>query len=102
LIAPLQEALSLQVPGARIDVRQLDSGSAVGIPIQIRLSGEDIPTLRALASRLEAKLREMPETARVRNDWGAESFSVRLTTDPDRANLAGVTNLDVAQASSGG
>ena len=102
LIAPLQAALSSKVPGARIDVRQLDSGSAVGIPIQVRLTGEDIPTLRSLAAGLETKLREMPETARVRNDWGAESFSVRLTTDPDRANLAGVTNLDVAQASSGG
>ncbi|HKF42603.1 MAG TPA: efflux RND transporter permease subunit [Thermoanaerobaculia bacterium] len=102
LIAPLQAALSSRVPGARIDVRQLDSGSAVGIPIQIRISGEDIPTLRTLSARLETTLREMPETARVRNDWGSESFSVRLTTDPDRANLAGVTNLDVAQASSGG
>jgi multidrug efflux pump subunit AcrB len=97
----LQAALSAEVPGARIDVRQLDSGAAVGVPIQIRLSGEDIPTLRSLAGTLEAKLRSLP-TARVRNDWGAESFAVRLATDPDKANLSGVTNLDVAEASSTG
>jgi multidrug efflux pump subunit AcrB len=35
----------------------------------------------------------------VRDDWGEERFNVRLETDPDRANLAGVTNLDVAAAS---
>ena len=100
LEAPLQAALTAGVPGARVDVRQLDSGSAVGVPIQIRISGEDDATLRRLGSRLEAMLRALP-TARVRNDWGAESFSVKLATDPDRANLAGVTNLDVASASAG-
>ncbi|HEY1251212.1 MAG TPA: efflux RND transporter permease subunit [Thermoanaerobaculia bacterium] len=102
LIAPLQAELSARVPGARVDVRQLDSGSAVGIPIQIRISGEDMATLRAQAARLEDILRATPDTARLRNDWGAASFSVKLTTDPDRANLAGVTNLDVAQASAAG
>ena len=101
LEAPLQAALTAGVPGARVDVRQLDSGSAVGIPIQIRISGEDIPTLRRLGETLEAKLRSLP-SARVRDDWGAESFSVKLATDPDKANLAGVTNLDVASASSAG
>ena len=102
LIAPLQAALSARVPGARIDVRQLDSGSAVGIPIQIRISGEDMATLRSQAARLEDILRATPNTARLRDDWGAASFSVKLTTDPDRANLAGITNLDVAQASAAG
>src|SRR5262249_34667780 len=34
-----------------------------------------------------------------RDDWGDESFSVELITDPDRANLVGITNLDVAGAS---
>jgi multidrug efflux pump subunit AcrB len=34
----------------------------------------------------------------VQNDWFAESTEVRLRIDPDRANLAGVTNRDVAQS----
>jgi multidrug efflux pump subunit AcrB len=32
----------------------------------------------------------------VQNDWFAESPEVKLKVDPDRANLAGVTNRDVA------
>jgi multidrug efflux pump subunit AcrB len=43
--------------------------------------------------------RSIPEAARPRDDWGDESFSVKLQTDPDRANLTGITNLDVAAAS---
>ncbi|MGH9369127.1 MAG: efflux RND transporter permease subunit [Thermoanaerobaculia bacterium] len=102
LVGPLQAAISEKVAGARVDVRQLETSAPVGIPVSIRISGEDIPTLRALAARLEKILRETPHAARVRNDWGAESFSVRLKIDPDRANLSGVTNLDVALASAAG
>jgi multidrug efflux pump subunit AcrB len=99
LIGPLQEALSAKVPGARIDVRQLESGKAVGVPVQIRLSGSDIPTLRNLAERVKGILQGTGIAERVRDDWGTESFAVNLKTDPDRANLAGVTNIDVAASS---
>ncbi|HEU0174231.1 MAG TPA: efflux RND transporter permease subunit [Blastocatellia bacterium] len=100
LIEPLQKALSANIAGARIDVRQLESGKAIGLPVQIRISGDDLGVLRAQAEQAKEIFRELPTTARVRDDWGDESFTVRLRTDPDRANLAGVTNYDVAAASS--
>lgn len=95
----LQEALSAKVPEARIDVRQLESGKAVGLPVAIRISGDDAPTLRAMAERVMDIFRAIPQAARPRDDWGDESFSVKLQTDADRANLTGITNLDVAAAS---
>ncbi|MBV9929086.1 MAG: efflux RND transporter permease subunit [Acidobacteria bacterium] len=100
LIEPLQAALSSQIPGARIDVRQLESGKAVGLPVQIRLTGEDIATLRDLAERTKSILEGTGLAERVRDDWGGESFAVKLQTDPDRAALSGLSNLDVAAASS--
>src|SRR5262249_7414720 len=102
LIAPLQKALSEKVAGARIDVRQLESGAAVGLPISIRLSGDDIPTLRSYAEQVKNIFRLIPNAARVRDDWGDESFAIKLQTDADRANIAGVSNLDVAASSVSG
>jgi multidrug efflux pump subunit AcrB len=99
LIGELQAALSARVPEARIDARQLESGKAVGLPVSIRLSGTDPATLRAEAEEVKAIFRSIPQAARPRDDWGDESFAVKLQTDPDRANLVGVTNLDVAAAS---
>lgn len=99
LIHPLQEALSARVAGARIDVRQLESGKAVGLPVAIRVTGQDVPMLRSYASRVKAILEGTEIAERVRDDWGDESFAVRLKTDPDRANIAGLTNHDVAMAS---
>jgi multidrug efflux pump subunit AcrB len=99
LIGPLQKALSERVPGARIDVRQLESGKAVGLPVAIRLSGEDTTMLRGYADRVKSILEETKIADRVRDDWGEESFAVRLKTDSERANTAGLTNYDVAMAS---
>jgi multidrug efflux pump subunit AcrB len=99
-IAPLQDALGTRVPGARVDVRELESGPAIGVPVSIRVSGEDPSTLRGIAAQLHEALRRVPNAERVRDSWGADNFSLRLRVDPDRANLAGVTNLDVSRSSS--
>jgi multidrug efflux pump subunit AcrB len=100
LVPYLQAKVATAVAGARVDVRELETGKPVGIPISIRLSGEDITQLRVLAERAKAILRATPGAVRVRDDWGADTFTVKLQVDPDRANLANVTNLDVAQSSS--
>jgi multidrug efflux pump subunit AcrB len=102
LVGPLQDAVSARIPGARVNVKQLETGGVVGDPIAIRISGDDIPTLRALADRLKGILREIPAAKRIQDDWGAESFVVDLSIDPDRANLAGITNMDVAASSAVG
>jgi multidrug efflux pump subunit AcrB len=99
LVGLLQAALSEKVPGTRIDVRQLESGKAVGLPVSIRLTGDDPQTLRNYANQVKTILADTSAAARVRDDWGDESFAVHLKIDPDRANIAGITNLDVAMAS---
>jgi multidrug efflux pump subunit AcrB len=99
LVEPLQAALTERIAGARIDVRQLETGAAVGIPLAVRVSGEDITTLRRIAGSIADVFRSNPGAARVRDNWGPESFAVRLNTDADRANISGLTNFDVAAAS---
>ena len=95
LVGPWQNALTAGVPEARLDVRQLETGKPIGIPVQIRLMGDDIPTLRAEAERLKAVLREVPFALRIRDDWGVDSFQKVFTLDQDRAAAAGVTAQDL-------
>ena len=102
LVAPLQRALSASVPGARIDVRQLETSVPIGVPVQIRITGDNEQLLRQYAEQVEDIFRKIPTAARVRNDWGSETFAVKLKVDPDRANLAGVTNRDISLSSAGG
>lgn len=110
-LAPLfQEAISKQIPGAHIEVRQIQL-NAVDYPIEIHLTGksninsdleteaQNISTLRKLSEELKSILRDIPETQIVRDDWFEDSFIVKLEVDSDRANLSGVTNKDVALSS---
>ena len=107
-VQQLQPVLTASIAGARMDLRQLQT-NPVEFPVQVRVSSqadvtagqsaENIRTLRQVAGQVEDILRGIPGATRVRNDWEAESSTVSLKIDPDRANLAGVTNLDVAQSS---
>ena len=108
LVSQLQTTISSSIAGARIDVRQLQT-NPVEMPVQIRISeqadvsaghSQDFRTIRALASQVEDILRSVPASARVRDDWNDETTGVSLEIDPDRASMAGVSNLDVALASS--
>jgi multidrug efflux pump subunit AcrB len=102
LVVPLQQAVLHAIPGARVDVKQLDTGEPIKFPVSIRLSGQDAPTLRRLAAELEKIFHSTPLAERCRNNWGSENLVARLQVHPDRANLAGVTNMDVAAASAVG
>jgi multidrug efflux pump subunit AcrB len=105
LIGPLQSAVSKEVPGAYVTLHQLQT-NPVEFPVEVRISGTsdvdpkdepaDIETLRKLAGAAENILRPLPGVHVVQNDWFAESPEVKLKVDPDRANLAGITNSDVA------
>ncbi len=101
LVPFLQERLTSRIAGARVDVRQLETGKPVGIPVSIRIAGDDIDELRVIAEEAKKLFRETTGAVRVRDDWGADMFAVKLQVDPDRANVAGLTNLDVARSSAG-
>ena len=99
LVDPLQQALLKAIPGARVDVKQLDTGTPIKYPVSIRISGEDARTLRGLAEEVKQLYRATPLAERSRDNWGSENLVAQIKVDPDRANLAGVTNMDVAAAS---
>jgi multidrug efflux pump subunit AcrB len=98
LLALLQPELDRQIPGAIIDTRNLETGKPVGIPVQVRISGEDLPRLRAEAEKLKQIFRDTPIAARVRDDWGEPSVREVVHVNVDRANLAHVTNADVSDS----
>lgn len=108
LVGLVQSALSKDVPGVRADVRQLQT-NPVDYPVELRITGQvdtnpleeakDIRTLGTIASKVEDILRAIPIATRIYNDWNGDSFAVSLKVDPDRANLAGITNQDVAASS---
>ncbi len=106
----VQPILTASLPGVRADFRQLQT-NPVNYPVEIRIanqadvsttaSAEDIRTLRSIARQVEDILNSADASRRVRNEWQNESSQVTLKIDPARANLAGITNYDVANSATG-
>ncbi|WP_433966614.1 efflux RND transporter permease subunit [Tunturiibacter gelidiferens] len=110
-VRKLQPVLTSSIPGARLDARQLLT-NPMDYPIEIRISSAadlsaqqepgDIRELQSLATTVEDILRSIPIAERTRSEWGEANGQIALTIDPDRANLAGITNMDVANSSTAG
>ena len=107
LARPIQDALAKEVPGAWITVRQLQT-NPVENPVELLISGQDadaknefrdIRTLRQVAREAQGIVSQAPGIAVLRDDWFPDDVQQRIQIDPDRANAAGITNADVADAS---
>jgi multidrug efflux pump len=108
LARPIQDALDKEVPGAWVTVRQLQT-NPVENPVELLISGQedvdprnqarDIRTLRQIARQAQDIVRQAPGIAVLRDDWFPDDVQQRIQIDPDRANVAGITNADVADAS---
>lgn len=84
-------------PDVQMRVTRLENGPPVGYPVQMRISGEHIEKVQAIARQVEAKLRENPHVMNVNLDWSEPSKVVRLVVDQERARALGVSSAQVSQ-----
>ncbi len=81
---------------ARANVTRIENGPPVGYPVQYRVSGENLDTLRQSATRVANAMRAVPELSNVNFDWSELSKSVEIEIDQDKARLLGVSGQDIA------
>ena len=83
-------------PEIRTRVLELQNGPPVGFPVQFRVSGDDIPTIRVLATQVADAMRANPGLANVQFDWDERSKVIKLEVDQDKARLLGVSSQELA------
>lgn len=83
-------------PGVRANISRIENGPPVGYPIQYRVSGEDIPTLRRIAGEIAEVMHQNPQVSNVNFDWNELSKVVEIEIDQDKARLMGVSSQDLA------
>ncbi len=92
------------ITGARVIPRELVMGPSVDAPIGIRIFGPrlgvgfaDLNIMRRQAEGLQAILRKQPGTWDNYDTWGSSAYQLHIDVNENKANLAGVTNLGLAQ-----
>ncbi|TCM65097.1 multidrug efflux pump [Acinetobacter calcoaceticus] len=92
----LDDQIRKLLPEVRTRVTLLENGPPVGYPIQYRISGEDLNTVRLWAQRVAKVVSDNPNNSNVHLDWGEPSKIISLEIDQDRARQMGVSSVDVA------
>ena len=85
---------------ARITVDQFMLGPPIKDPVAFRLSGPDRDVIGQQAQEIVRLFKQTPGTVRPYSNWGAPANQVELAIDSYAANLAGVTNADIALTAS--
>ncbi len=84
-----------EFPNADVKVSALGSGGG-GTPIEIKVSGPDPDRLAEIAATVKGRLSQIAATKNVKDDWGPKSKKFVVDIDPNRAQLAGISNQDIA------
>jgi multidrug efflux pump subunit AcrB len=82
-------------PAARIQLREFENGPPIDAPIEIRVHGTDLDTLRTLAAAVERVLEATPGTRYVDNPVRLRRTDLRVTIDREKAGLLGVPTLEI-------
>ena len=85
-------------PGTDAYVKLLEIGPPVGKPIQYRVSGEDLQTVRDLAQKLGTVVGTHPSLKNLAFDWNEPARVVKIDVMQDKARQLGVSSQDIAMA----
>jgi multidrug efflux pump len=94
--ASLDRLLHTRYTSLRTRISRLENGPPVGFPVQFRVSGPRIATVRQIADDLAGRIRNDPETQNVQLDWDEPAGrSVHFDIDQAQARRLGVTSQDL-------
>ena len=93
----LEPELRNNFPAIRTRLSRLENGPPVGYPVQFRVSGDDLATVRAIAERVATTMRANRGTSNVQFDWDEPAErSVRFGVDQKKARELGVSSDDIS------
>ncbi|MFC0398485.1 efflux RND transporter permease subunit [Paraburkholderia rhizosphaerae] len=93
----LEPMLRDRFPAIRTRLSRLENGPPVGYPVQFRVSGGDIATVRSIAERVAATMRADSRASNVHFDWDEPAErSMRFEVSQKRARELGVSSADIS------
>ncbi|PMG63203.1 efflux RND transporter permease subunit [Vibrio splendidus] len=91
LIPELQKVLDNEVPEAQILVRKLNQGPPFTAPVELRVYGENLDTLKAIGEDVRLILAGVPHVTHTRETLQPGTPKVWLKVDEDTAKLNGIS-----------
>ncbi len=101
LIKELRPSLAALAPEAMVIVKELQQGSQMEAPVEVRISGDDIGELKSLGEKVQGILESVPSSQYVYRDYFNDSLRLDVNVNDELANRLGITDASVSQTLSG-
>ena len=88
-------AACAQIPGARVEIVEFENGPGTDAPIAVRLIGEDLGQMTAMAAQVTEVLKAHPGTESIANPLAALRMDFKVVVNEEAAALLGVTRLNI-------
>lgn len=82
-------------PGAKIEVKNFEQGPPVVAPVEVRLFGDNLDTLRSYAAMVEHMLRQTEGTIYVNNPISNLKSDLRVQINQEKARMSGIQTVDI-------
>nr|WP_246592199.1 efflux RND transporter permease subunit [Aminobacter anthyllidis] len=94
----IEKILREQFVGTDAFVKTLELGPPVGRPVQYRVSGPDVQTVRSLSQQLATEISSNPKLQAPGFDWNEPERVLKVDVLQDKARQLGITSEDIASA----
>jgi multidrug efflux pump subunit AcrB len=84
--------------GAEIEVKNFEQGPPVIAPVEVRLLGENLDTLRNLAMTVENMLNKTPGTIYISNPIKNLKSDIRVRINREKASMLGIPTVNIDKA----
>ena len=101
LVKELRPALAVLTPEAMVIVKELQQGSQMEAPLEVRIAGDDVVELKRLGEKVQGILEGVANTQYVHRDYFNDSYLVDVNVNDELANRLGITDASVSQTLAG-
>ncbi len=82
-------------PGAKIEVKNFEQGPPIVAPVEVRLFGDNLDSLRVYAGQIETLLKQTEGTIYVNNPVSNLKSDIRVVINQDKARMSGINTVDI-------
>jgi multidrug efflux pump subunit AcrB len=96
LAEALTDVLRTDFASVRTRITRLENGPPIGFPVQFRVTGPEIGTVRRLSEEVAEVVRRNPDTVNVQFDWDEPAErSVHFEVDQTKARQLNISSQDI-------
>ena len=97
----LREQLPSVAPEAKVFVKELQQGDVMEAPVEVRIVGDDLGTIRSIGDQVQNILNHTPGAIYVHTDWHEDQMLAGVDLHQEVANRLGFTNTTIANELAG-